>query len=280
MSDYPDQVSELLAECPSLATVLQRAHLNRLKSLIAWVEDEKLHALEELIQWLTDFSGRASSITLTEHIAPLFSRSVADFEMAIESGLSGMNSLVFDAMRDVMEIEYLLRDFAAAPSHISEWLRLPRDERGKKFSPNALRQRRAKALGVSVSDLPTSTDYRGHSIFLHVNPPMDNPLERRGILEGRSWLESQVVSWELFRHGSELAEAGIELLKAATSSDSKARSHWLSMSDPQRLSRFTSCATEVRQEETEFLQRYARRGVFWRLLQDAAESIDPITPDT
>ena len=43
-------------------------------------------------------------------VAFLIRRAAADYEMAIEAALSGMNTVVFDAMRDVMEIEYLQID--------------------------------------------------------------------------------------------------------------------------------------------------------------------------
>ncbi len=59
---------------------------------------------------------------MLSRLAFLVTRSAADFETATEATLSGYLSVAVDAMRDVMEIENLLLDFAVSPAHIDEWL--------------------------------------------------------------------------------------------------------------------------------------------------------------
>ena len=52
----------------------------------------------------------------------LIRRVIADFETALEATLSSYAAAAFDAMRDVLEIDYLLKDFALDEKLIDEWL--------------------------------------------------------------------------------------------------------------------------------------------------------------
>ena len=78
-------------------------------------------------------------------------------------------------MRDVMEISYLLRDFAHDLGSIDAWLDLPDKKRQQRFSPNALRQRHAARLGISPNDLPDKAEYSLHSAFVHIDPYFSLP---------------------------------------------------------------------------------------------------------
>ena len=71
----------------------------------------------------------------------------ANYEMGIEAALAEMRDLVFNAMRDVMEIEYLLIDFTHNPEHINEWLGMPFDKPMRKFSPVQLPRGEPNVLG-------------------------------------------------------------------------------------------------------------------------------------
>ena len=55
-------------------------------------------------------------------MAFLVERAEADFQTAIEATLSGYQGVAADAMRDVMEIECLLLDFAVNGGGADEWL--------------------------------------------------------------------------------------------------------------------------------------------------------------
>ncbi|KIZ17579.1 hypothetical protein [Streptomyces natalensis] len=55
-------------------------------------------------------------------LAFIVERTHADFMTALEATLSGYFSVASDAMRDVLEIQYLLMDFAINPGHADDWL--------------------------------------------------------------------------------------------------------------------------------------------------------------
>src|SRR5439155_7049867 len=104
-------------------------------------------------------------------LAFLVARSAADFETALEATLSGYQGVAADAMRDVMEVEYLLLDFAAHPEHVVQWLSADRQTRLHRFSPATVRQRLRGAGMSPFSDTGWEpTDYRAHSESLHVTP--------------------------------------------------------------------------------------------------------------
>lgn len=72
------------------------------------MDGARFQGLDELLQAFT------ANPTL-HRIARLIHRSRADLETATEAILSGYVAVVADAMRDVMEIENLLLDFAVNP---------------------------------------------------------------------------------------------------------------------------------------------------------------------
>ncbi|MCI4084349.1 hypothetical protein [Streptomyces sp. MMS21 TC-5] len=90
-------------------------------------------------------------------------RAHADSITALEATLSGFFSVASDAMLDLLEIRYLLMDFAINPDHVEEWLSVSHtrqslcsttDEKGriKDFSPAAVRRRLQAAWVVNFGD--------------------------------------------------------------------------------------------------------------------------------
>jgi hypothetical protein len=139
----------------------------------------------------------------------------ADYEMGIEAALSDMRDLVFSAMRDVMEIEYLLIDFTHNPEHIDEWLGMPFGKTMRKYSAAHLRERQAKRLGMKPDDLPTKSDYDGHSKFLHANP-FRNPMGPKGVIRRPRTEPERFLTdsgfWDMYQHGSSMISTVRNLL--------------------------------------------------------------------
>jgi len=82
----------------------------------------------------------------------------------------GEHVIVFESMRDVMEIELLIREFQNGPQRIQEWAQSDNATLKKKFAPGVLRQIHANRLGVKPQDLPEHSDYQAHSVGVHVTP--------------------------------------------------------------------------------------------------------------
>src|SRR5713226_6987447 len=95
-------------------------------------------------------------------------RARADFEAAIVCTFCGLSSACRDQVRDVMEIEDLLRDFRYDLARLDQWAKASPDEERNRFAPGNLRQREAKRRGVGVNTLVDSLDYKLHSKALHV----------------------------------------------------------------------------------------------------------------
>jgi hypothetical protein len=114
-------------------------------------------------------------------------------------------------MRDVLEIDYQLKDFAIDPDLIDEWLSADNSRLVKKFGPGAVRKR-LEAAGVPGFGVKAeSLDYRGHSQMLHLNP-------RRTILPSKGLAPDDPFGndmgfWEIFDHARSLWTALIMLAK-------------------------------------------------------------------
>lgn len=173
----------------------------------------------------------------------LIARARADFEIALEALLVGRQSVVADSMRDVMEIELLLRDFTARPGHLDTWLTTDDRERWKRFAPKEVRRRLANdAYPGKGFDLPEADEYAVHSAGLHPSPELHPYREKERdptMHEGKALLEAG----EILEHGTRLflavegllnvfpsehdappAAAELDLLMAS-------RDHWKSYAD-------------------------------------------------
>lgn len=160
-----------------------------------------------MLRWLDDLVLAFAADDAVRRIAFLIHRSRADLETATEATLSGYVAVAVaaDAMRDVMEIENLLLDFAVNPVHVDEWLAADRKTLLGKFSPARVRERLHAANEGRYALSAESIDYRAHSAALHVGPRLDI-VASRGFSADQGWA-SDAGFWEIFEHMSRLRRA-------------------------------------------------------------------------
>ena len=144
----------------------------------------------------------------------LIERFGADVEVAVEALLAGRHGVLANTMRDVMEMEWLLRDFARDPSGIRKWLlsddQLPRDY----FRPHKVRDRLASDLfpGKRV-ELPDAQEYAFHSKSLHVTP--GSPQDWDNVLAKESDARALLFySYEIIEHARRFFSSIYMLIRA------------------------------------------------------------------
>ncbi|MBI1902756.1 MAG: hypothetical protein HYS13_16790 [Planctomycetia bacterium] len=157
-----------------LATVAER----RKERIRGDLSETHFDGFEELFRFLDAASQRFAQHPLLNKVAALVQRLRADFETGLCAFLSGLDQATFDSMRDVMEIEYLLREFLHEPASVDPWLDATDEDRWRKFGPGQLRRRHAARLGISTDELLDTYEYRAHSATLHVSPHGMFPVER------------------------------------------------------------------------------------------------------
>jgi hypothetical protein len=211
MKKYEELIQELEGNCPQLAKSLRQSHENRTLRLGFFVSDVRLRGLEELTAYLSLMASAYEGIPELKSIAFLIHRAQSDFVTALEATLTGLHTVAYDSMRDVMEIEFLLREFINQPLSISEWLTYDEKQRLKKFKPAALRERHAQRLGKRVEELPEASDYKGHSMFLHVSPQR-NPFADPGIDKENSFVKADSCFWEIFNHAQRILYISYQLI--------------------------------------------------------------------
>ncbi len=173
----------------------------------------RFKGLEQLYTYLDAAIESYSSIPKLADLAFLVRRVRADFETALEATLSGYQGVASDAMRDVMEIEGLLLDFAAHPANAKEWLRADRKMLVGKYGPGAVRDR-LKAAGIApyANEGFEPIDYWGHSQALHVTPHRMGLSERGPEADDMFPLFADLGFIEMFEHGHRILWA-IEMLR-------------------------------------------------------------------
>jgi Asp-tRNA(Asn)/Glu-tRNA(Gln) amidotransferase C subunit len=177
-------------------------------------EGLRLRGLDELLLYLDRVEESFKTHPELEKVRTLVWRARGDFEVSTEAALSAMPAVVLDFMRDVMEIELLLRDFASEPARIDEWIRADEQTRWEAFRPAVLRKRYADRQGVRLSDLRDSVDYKGHSAALHVSPFVV-PFGSRHIRRAeRDSMAADSSFWDIIEHGRRLVDALYELKKS------------------------------------------------------------------
>jgi hypothetical protein len=206
----PGLLNNLAKAHPRAAAHLSRAQANREQRLAAYFSGARLKGYEELIEHLERLEPVFHRSRKLRGIAFLIGRARGDFHTALEAALSGFHSVAHDSMRDVMEIEFLLRDFYYEPSHIGQWLSCTAKERNNRFRPAILRQRHAKRLGKEPQDLREALDYQGHSMLLHVSP-YPNPFGGPGLGTPSMPFADDSCFWEIFEHGRRLLFAAHRL---------------------------------------------------------------------
>ena len=200
---YDDLLDSLATKLPNTADFLRRAHECRQAKLGEYLGGARLLGIESLVNHLRLVHSRFSSDPQLRKIAFLIERSSAEFLVAVEASLSGFHTVAHDAMRSVMEIEFLVRDFYLDPLRIDDWITADEKSIRRTYSPAELRERWAASLGVEKKDLCEATDYRGHSMFLHVGP-RQHPFGLSGFSNDPSGFTVDSCFWEIFEHGQRL----------------------------------------------------------------------------
>jgi hypothetical protein len=142
----------------------------------------RVSGFNELLGYMNAIGKATREIEELRPLAFFATRAKQDIEVGIIALYSGMPSIVADAMRDMMEIALLLRQFNADAASLKEWYEAPdQKSRQQRFSPNRLRQLHANRIGVTVEKLRDSHDYASHSQALHVAPSPQ--VIRRGLVK-------------------------------------------------------------------------------------------------
>lgn len=231
---------------PSLNDVLAKAHRNRTQRLARYISGVRLRGLEELLVFLKTVELSFQRQMRIKRLATLVARARADFETAIEANLAGFHGVVSDSMRDVMEIEFLFREFRFEPDAIDEWLSADQKTLYNKFRPFVLRQRHAARLGRQPQDVAEATDYKAHSMALHVAPG-SVPLASKGFNQGQLPFEEDSGFWEIFEHARRLIGATYELMR-------KIAPRAIKWKDPEKqIPRFTEGWRATQQMQSIFL---------------------------
>lgn len=204
-SSYGTKLVELGRSVPRLAAALQQAERHRTERVAALVGGARFRGLDELLRHLDELFHAFNADPIFRRISFLIDRSRADVETAIESILSGYLAVAADVMRDVMEIQNLLLDFAVNPAHIDEWLTAEDGRTGLgKFRAARVRNRLHAAGEEPYATTSESPYYRSHSEAMHVNPRQEH---RRGFSTKHYLWHGDEGFWDLFEHTGPLKHA-------------------------------------------------------------------------
>ncbi|MFZ0246621.1 hypothetical protein [Candidatus Binatus sp.] len=146
-NSYQRLISTIHKTHPLVHHVLFAADVLRTKRLESYREGVLLSGLDALLNFLVAARSSFEKHAKLRKIGFLLDRAKADFETALDATLAGFNSVASESMRDVMEIQFLVRDFAAEPENLEEWLNADRELLYKKYRPVLLRSRYKKRLG-------------------------------------------------------------------------------------------------------------------------------------
>lgn len=187
-------------------TALNQMAKNRAELAVRTSVKLRLQGLEEFLRELNRLALVSMAVDKTYSVSHLLVRAVHDFILAVDGTLAGVHTTVFESMRDVMEVELLVREFQNQPHRISEWATADNDTLKKKFAPGVLRQLHAKRLGVKPQDVPGYTDYQGHSIGVHVTPFSEFPPfgSRDMIVDPSDPFAVEACFWEILGHAHSL----------------------------------------------------------------------------
>jgi hypothetical protein len=214
---YEESLESLDQTRPLVSRALIAVHERRTARLAMLLDGAGLRGLEQLHAYLYAAERAYVDLPAIEKLAILVARVRADFETALEATLSGYQGVASDSMRDVMEIETLLLDFAAHPDNIGEWLQNDPGVRRRKYQPVKVRTR-LQEVGIEpfASDDYEPVDYQAHSEALHVSPV--GTLTGRGPeppIDDAFPFVSDLGFIEMFQHGNRILTA-IELLRVVS----------------------------------------------------------------
>lgn len=219
IEEIPDQmlVTMTTKEYGLVSSILYRSGAFRARTIRRYLDGPYFSGLNKLLEHLDEAVKSFSEIDTLRPAVSLIERVKADCEVAIVCVFSGMSAAANDQMRDVMEIEYLLKDFSHNLDRLKQWAAATPEEERRFFSSNTLRQREANHQGVELSKLQDAVDYKNHSRELHVSKTSYRSVPR-GIDStfGRTGdLHADMGVWELFWHSRNLLFAISDLYLAA-----------------------------------------------------------------
>jgi hypothetical protein len=216
-SRYHAILKESVDSYPFVTEALMRADRHRPRRWQQFIDPIDLKAIDSLLKYLISVSRSLTEASGTRDLAFLPDRIADDVRISLEGLMSGYLQVASDAMRDIMESELLIRDFALDPSQIEKWRHASEDVLRKNFRPVHLRQRLAAALGVDIKDVPGATDYSEHSVMLHVRQPLLFPrTPESGAMAGHRAINVLNSLAEIMYHGSSAVQA-LDLLLSAIS---------------------------------------------------------------
>lgn len=210
-SRYHSILQESAKTYPFATEALMRSDRHRPRRWQQFIDAIDLQAIELLLTFLASASGMLAENSETSDLYFLPTRVADDVRMSLEGLLSGYLQVSSDATRDMMESELLIRDFAYDPRQIRRWRDADEDVLRRQFRPVNLRQRQAQALGVPVTEVPGATDYKAHSMLLHVRPPLLFP---RSPESGHQAIYVLDALSEIMFHGQTTVEALVALFDA------------------------------------------------------------------
>lgn len=214
-SRYHATLKESAKSYPLATEALMRADRHRPRRWHQFIDAIDLKAIDLLLKYLISVSRSLTEARETFDLAFLPYRIADDVRISLEGLLSGYLHVASDALRDIMETELLIRDFALDPSQIDRWRNATEDVLRKEFRPVHLRQRQADALGVDRKDVPGAADYSAHSKLLHVGPPLlFKRTPESGAMAGHEAINVLNVLSDVMYHGSSAVQALDLLLNA------------------------------------------------------------------
>lgn len=94
----------------------------------------------------------------------------------VDRALAENASNEIEEARKLLELEYLLLDFAAVPSNLDEWMTIEPWKRQSKFGFGELRKREERRQELDDDMVIAARDYWiTHSVHSHPKPPQDEP---------------------------------------------------------------------------------------------------------
>lgn len=127
-----------------------------------------LQAYEDVVRHLDDLQALDG---LDEHVAGLIGRCREDVMLSVDAVVAGDLARVTDLGRDLMEIEFLIRDFISYPDNLREWAEASEGKRNDKFGFARLAARQEKERGLPHGHLlPERREYKAHSASTHPAP--------------------------------------------------------------------------------------------------------------
>lgn len=217
---YEEQIAGLSARCPELGRVLRAHAAARSRLLSAYSHGARLRGLEQLLCRLAEIEAAMRERAVAPQVCDLIGRARGAFGVAIEATFSGLCQVSNNAMREVMEIECLLWDFAIRPAGMAEWSTATRRELKRRWQPRHLRDRYQRWAREHGRDVPVSdADYDAHSAALHVGPHRLPLHESDGLGHDQHAWAIDGCFWEMFYHAKGLLTGIVALAHAATPED-------------------------------------------------------------